>query len=306
MGAPPLLLVGTGAMASLFAARLAAAGVPVVMLGTWKEAIQALKEKGITLIEQNGQEKRYPVQVTDDPSSLPRIRHALVLVKSWQTERAARQLERCLDPEGVALTLQNGMGNYETLSAVLGAERSALGTTTAGAHLLAPGHVRSGGEGNISIGDHERLEPVAELIRSAGLNVDTVPDPSVLLWGKLVINAAINPLTALLRIRNGEILDLPTARTLLASAAREAAAVAAESGVLLPYPDPVEAALSVARRTSSNQSSMLQDIIRCAPTEIDAINGAIVKLGEQFSVPTPVNHTLWLLVKALETQGTRR
>ncbi|RPI88573.1 MAG: 2-dehydropantoate 2-reductase [Chloroflexi bacterium] len=302
-GEPPLLIVGTGAMASLFAARLSAAQVPLIMLGTWKEAIQALQEKGIYLVEQDGQEKNYPVKVVDDPTSLSGIKYALVLVKSWQTKRAVRQVKACLDPKGVAVTIQNGMGNYEILAQVLGAPRAALGTTTAGAYLLAPGRVQSGGEGGVSIGEHNRIGPLSSMLQLAGFTVDIVPDPSVLLWGKLVINAAINPITALLHIPNGEILNIPTARILLASAAREAAAVAAASGVLLPYPDPVEAAVSVARRTSKNQSSMLQDINRCTPTEIDAISGAIVKFGEQSGVPTPVNQTFWLLVKALEKQG---
>lgn len=305
-GAPPLLIVGTGAMASLFAARLSAAQVPLSMLGTWQEGIQALQEKGVTIVEQNGREETYPVNITGDPATLGGIKYALVLVKSWQTRRVARQMKACLDPKGVAVTIQNGMGNYEILAQELGARRAALGTTTAGAYLLAPGRVQSGGEGGVSIGEHNRIGPLSLMLQSAGFTVDIVPDPSVLLWGKLVINAAINPITALLRIPNGDILNIPTARTLLASAAREAAAVAAASGVNLPYPDPVEAAVSVARRTSKNQSSMLQDINRCAPTEIDSISGAIVKLGEQSGIPTPVNQTFWLLVKALEKLGTRQ
>jgi 2-dehydropantoate 2-reductase len=136
-------------------------------------------------------------------------------------------------------------------------------------------------------------------LREAGFNVETVADPDSLLWGKLVINAAINPLTALLRVPNGELLERGTARALMQAAACEAAAVAAAQGIRLPYPDPLAVAESVAQRTATNRSSMFQDIQRGAPTEIDAICGAVVQAGEEVGVPTPVNLTLWQLVKAL-------
>jgi 2-dehydropantoate 2-reductase len=137
------------------------------------------------------------------------------------------------------------------------------------------------------------------MLRQAGFSVEDAPDPDELLWGKLVINAAINPLTALLGVPNGELLQRPTARALLASLAREAAAVAATQGLTLPYPDPIAAAQETARRTAANRSSMLQDVQRGAPTEIDAICGAILRAGEQYGVPTPTNRIVWQLVKAL-------
>jgi 2-dehydropantoate 2-reductase len=239
------------------------------------------------------------VQATSDPAECAGARLAFVLVKSWQTARAARQLAACLAAEGVALTLQNGLGNFEALADTLGPERVALGVTTMGATLLGPGWVRPGGAGPISLGAHERLAPLVALLRQAGFAVETVADPERLLWAKLVINAAINPLTALLRVPNGELLARPQARTLLAATAREAAVVAAALGQDLPYADPVAAAEDVARRTASNRSSMLQDVLRGAPTEIDAICGAIVGAGEARGVAVPVNRTLWLLVRAL-------
>jgi 2-dehydropantoate 2-reductase len=294
-----IILVGTGAMASLFAARLAAAGIKVTLLGTWPEGLEALRTYGVRVLAANGSERAYPVQATADPAACAGARFALVLVKSWQTERAAQQLTRCLATDGLALTLQNGLGNLEKLAQALGQPRVALGVTTAGATLVGPGRVRPGGEGPISIGAHPRLDPLAGLLRSAGFEVELVPEADDLLWSKLVINAAINPLTALLRVPNGALLTRPSARQLLGAAAREAAAVAAALGRRLTYPDPVTTAEAVARRTAVNHSSMLQDVLRAAPTEIDAICGAIVAAGEGCDVPTPVNRTLWLSVKAL-------
>jgi 2-dehydropantoate 2-reductase len=295
----PILIVGTGALACLFAARLGRAGVPVTMLGTWSEGLEALRKHGVRLEGIAGATNAYPVVATADPAECVGARTALVLVKSWQTERAARQLAECLSPQGLALTLQNGLGNREKLVEVLGEQRVALGVTTGGATLLGPGRVRPGGEGTISLGTHPRLGSLASLLRQIGLTVEIVPTSDALLWSKLVINAAINPLTALLRVPNGELLVRPAARTLMAAVATEAAAVAAALGQRLTYQDPVAAAEAVAHRTGSNTSSMLQDVLRGAPTENDAICGSIVAAGEESGVPVPVNRTLWLLVRAL-------
>jgi 2-dehydropantoate 2-reductase len=294
-----LLIVGTGAMACLFAGRISAAGFPVIMLGGWTEGVQTLSARGVTIVEVDEREHNYPVRVTSDPAVLQDVHLGLVLVKSWQTHRAARQISRFLSKDGVILTLQNGIGNREVLAEVLGVQRVALGVTTLGANLIAPGRVQAAGEGVVSLSIHSRLGPMAEKLRAAGFIVENAPDPDALLWGKLVINAAINPLTAMLSVTNGELLTRPTARNLMVALARETAAVAVALGIRLPYPDPVVATESIARRTATNRSSMLQDITRQAPTEIDAICGAIVKAGEQANVPTPVNRTMWQLVKAL-------
>jgi 2-dehydropantoate 2-reductase len=298
-----ILIAGTGAMASLFAARLAAVGTQVTLLGTWREGLEALQNNGVRLIDELGSEWVYPVAVTDDPGQCSGAKQALVLVKSYQTARAARQLQTCLSSDGIALTLQNGLDNYQVMEGSLGEERSAVGTTTAGATLLAPGRVRVGGNGKISIGSHPRTAGLVELLKAAGFEVEVVEDVQALLWDKLVINAAINPLTALLRVPNGELLRRPTARLLMEKAAREAAEVAAAKGIRLHHADAVLAVEEVARRTESNLSSMLRDILRGSPTEIDSINGAIVRAGETAGVPTPINRMLWELISAVEPES---
>jgi 2-dehydropantoate 2-reductase len=294
-----ILIVGTGALASLFAARLTQAGCNVTMLGTWQEGLNALREHGVRLMDANGNEQRFTVQATDDPRQCAGAKYAIVLVKAWQTERAARQLAECLADDGLALTLQNGLGNYETLTRSLGLNRVALGSTTTGATLLGPGSVRPGGEGIISIGQHPAVKELKAALRSAGFNVQVVEDPGSLVWGKLVINAAINPLTALLKVPNGELLERPPARLMLAALAREAAQVAYAENIDLPFDDPVGAAEQVARKTAANHSSMLQDVLRGAPTEIDAICGAIVKAAEKHRLGAPVNWVCWQLVRSM-------
>ncbi|MEW6405556.1 MAG: 2-dehydropantoate 2-reductase [Chloroflexota bacterium] len=328
-----ILLVGTGALATLFAARLSEAGHSIQMLGTWKHGLQALKENGARLVDATGNERAYPVHTADDPREFTGTKHALVLVKSWQTERAARQLKECLAEDGLALTLQNGLGNREILQKYLdvregvqrlptldaaevrparsarGASqrlrtpdlpRVALGTTTTGATLLGPGLVRAGGEGVISIERNQVIGPLEDALRSADFNVQMVDDAQSLIWGKLVINAAINPLTALLQVPNGALLERPAAREVMGALARETAEVAKAERVHLPFSNPVHAAEEVARKTAANHSSMFQDVRRGAPTEIDAICGAVTRRGKKHGIPTPFNHACWKLVQAVQ------
>ncbi len=270
------------------------------MLASWAAGMDALRTQGARLIDETGTERAYPVQVTDDPKRCQGAASALVLVKAWGTERAARWLKTCLAEDGLAVTLQNGLGNRETLARDLGPARVALGVTTTGATLLEPGLVRAAGAGTVSIERHAAIGPIEAALRSSGLTVEIIEDAGSLVWGKLVVNAAINPLTALLRVTNGDLLARQDARALMSELALEAAHVAAAEGVQLPFADPVAAAAAVARATAANRSSMLQDVERGAHTEIDMICGAIAQRGEAHGVPTPVNRICWKLVRALE------
>ena len=299
-----ILIVGSGAMACLFAARLSAAGIPIAMLGSWKEGINAIRQFGVRMIDNDGTLRTFPVQIFSDHSSLKDIPYALALVKSWQTGRTASQLGDCLAQTGLLVTLQNGIGNREQFEQVLGAERVCAGVTTLGATQIKPGMVEPMGEGPIFLSQHSRLTRFIKYLNQAQFQVEISENTEALLWGKLVINAAINPLTALLRIPNGELLERPSAWELLRSAALEAASVAASLGISLPYPDPIAAVEDTAQRTASNFSSMLQDVQRGTPTEIDAICGAVTRTGETTGVSTPVNRTLWHLIRALNQPQT--
>lgn len=294
-----ILLVGTGALSTLFAARLSEAGHHVSMLGTWKDGLYALNQNGARVTDVNGRERAFQVHATDNPGDLSDVKHAIVLVKSWQTKRVAEKLKGILAPDGMVLTLQNGLGNRETLARDLGAGRVALGVTTTGATLLGPGLVKVGGEGIISLEQNQALGPLEAALRSSNFNLQIVQNAQSLVWGKLIINAAINPLTALLQVPNGELLSHPWARKAMSALAREAAEVAQAEHVSLPFSNPIEAVEEVARKTAKNLSSMFQDVRRGAPTEIDAICGAVTKRGEAHGISTPYNRSCWQLVKAM-------
>ena len=294
-----ILIVGTGAMACLFAARLAAVEAEVTMLGSWPEGLAQLRAGGVRLVEEDGAERAFPVRAVDDTAQIPAVDHALVLVKAWATRRAGAQLRECLSPAGVALTLQNGLGNRLALVEALGDGRVALGVTTYGATLLGPGHVRAGGAGSLVVEYHPRLKALVERLKLAGFPVELVNSADSLLWSKLVVNAGINPLGALLRKPNGELLNSPDIRAVMRALAEEAASVARAQGISLIFPDPMAAVQEVARRTAGNFASMYQDVLRGAVTEIDAICGAIVQNGQAYGVPTPYNRAIWQLVRGL-------
>jgi 2-dehydropantoate 2-reductase len=269
------------------------------MLGTWREGLAALQRDGVQVQGADGSYTAYPVQAYSDPAASGECSLALVLVKAWQTEAAARRLAACLAPDGLAISLQNGLGNHEVLAAVLGEARATAGVTTTGASMAAPGIVRPAGEGVVTLETRFDLDAAAGMLSGAGFAVVRTADLASLQWGKLVINAAINPLTAILNLPNGDLLKSPAARSLMAELALETAGVAYASNVKLPYPDPVAMVEKVALATANNVSSMLQDVRRGALTEVDAINGAVASRAASQGLSAPFNWGMWQLVQAL-------
>lgn len=299
-----IAVIGAGAMGSLFGAYLAKAGEAVMVVDIWQEHVAAIRSQGLMLGEPAGDEV-VRLDAMLGTGGLEPVDLVILFVKSAATQAAATDAAALLRPGGRVLTLQNGLGNAEAIAEIVGAERVLAGTTAQGATLLGPGRVRHGGSGETHIGRlsgeadafcHE----VAALLTNAGLPTVVEPDVRSLIWGKLIINTGINALTALLRLRNGQLADLAETRQMLALAVEEAVKVARAAGVQLPYEKPLEKVLAVAVATGQNQSSMLQDVLRGSPTEIAVINGAIVREGERLGVATPVNRTLTLLVQALE------
>jgi 2-dehydropantoate 2-reductase len=291
-----IIIFGTGAMACMFGARLSRVA-QVTLLGTWAEGITAIRERGIRF-DDCGESLNVPVQGEYLGAQVEPTAFAIVLVKSWQTKQIARHIANYLKPDGIAISLQNGLGNLELLG-----NRAFPGATAEGATLLGPGHVRAGGSGTTHI---VAPEWAVELFKNAGFDCRRcgLDEVEGLLWGKLSVSCGINALTALLRVPNGELLKREDAENLMIRAAQECAGVAQARGIRLPFPDPAVRVREVAELTATNQSSMLQDILRGAPTECDAINGAVVREGKRLNVPTPVNEILWHLVRALINQSS--
>lgn len=292
-------IIGTGAMGSLFAAHLAP-HTDVTVLGTWREAVDVMNARGIE-VERDAEHIHVPVRAATNPRQVEGVDYALIAVKAHQTERAARWANRILKTNGTALTLQNGLGNYETLADHVGKRRAAMGVTMQGATLLGAGRVRHAGHGMTTLAatpsTRAALEELAALFSRAGIETHLAHNVQSLMWGKLVVNSAINALSAIYCVPNGWLVENPETRALLSAAAQETANVARALGITLPYTDPVARAIQVATATASNKSSTLQDVLRGAPTELDRINGAVIREGRRLGVPTPVNERLMRVVQ---------
>jgi 2-dehydropantoate 2-reductase len=316
-------IIGAGALGSLIAFYLSA-HADVWLLSRRQEQIDAINRNGLRRELDGVIEIRRP-HAAADPATIGACDMVLVLTKSYATTWAAEQaigLLRTKNQEPrtytsnshgsrfsvlgsrpMVVTLQNGLGNRELLATALGDTYVGQGVTALGATLLGLGQVRHAGQGTTVFGtapDRAGMAALVELFNICGLPAELSDDLDALVWSKLVVNAGINALTALLRVPNGALAESTEARAIMAGAIAEAAAVAQARGTLLPYRDPLAHTLAVAQATSANHSSMLQDVLRGSPTEIDAINGAIAREGLHLGVPTPINSMLAALVHALE------
>ena len=300
-----IAVIGIGAMGTLFAARLSAVA-EVALIGNWPEQLAAL-QKGLTVIAPGGKKTTYRIPAAHNPAEAAPADLVLVLVKSYQTARAAQQAEMLLageSPLNVALTLQNGSGNHEKLEAALGASRALAGVTNQAAMVVEPGITADTGPGAVYLGSVPRqagkTKKIAEVFAGAGFEVQLSGDIRSLVWGKLAVNAGINPLTAILNRPNGYIGENEVTRQLMFRLAHETAEVAAAQDIEMPYADIREHLLEVSCATRNNTSSMLKDVLRQSPTEIDAICGEVVKKGMQYGVPTPVNSIIFNMIKDIE------
>ncbi len=302
-----IAVVGIGAMGCLLGAYLGEVG-DIVLYGHWPEQVAAVSRRGLWLESPDGRRSHYRPRITSDAAEVGRVDVALVAVKSRQTAEAAGAIAGFLKPDGVAITLQNGLNNCATLRGVLGEHRASLGVTSEGATVVGVAAVRHAGHGPTYFGRDEalgaaqlaKLPEVVELFNRAGFDAHLVNHTDGLVWGKLAINAAINPLTALLRVPNGFLIEHEELVAIMSEAAREVAMVAEAQGIELPFDDAAERAMIVAAATAANRSSMLQDILRGAPTEVEAICGAVARIAHELGLSTPVNVRLCRLVRQIE------
>ena len=229
---------------------------------------------------------------------------AVVTTKTPGTAWAAEIAAKILTRDGVALTIQNGLGNYETLVEHVGRERAAVGVIYVGAELVS-GELRATGPGKVELGrpaaakPWAKLDDLGRLLREGGMAVTFVDDAWPAVWRKVVTNAAVNPLTALVRRTNAELLaDAPASRV-ADCLAREVARVATAAGVPIGEDEATKQWRAMAALTGGNRSSMLQDVEAGRPTEIDAICGAVAREGERRGVAAPLNQAMTLLVSSL-------
>ena len=298
------LIIGAGAMGNLFAARLTAAGQAVALFDINEEKVALIRREGLFITEMDGNVSHWQPMVYAHIEDCPKADLCLVMVKTYQTERVLEDLARVLHPGLSVLSLQNGLSGAEILSRLVPEEQLLAGVTYQGALVLSPNQVQHTGNGSIHLGSLSltglaRAEVAARLFRRAGFDAKAEADVSALRWQKLLVNAAINPLTAISGVENGALLDHGPLQTKKEVVLAEGLAVAAACGVQLDGMAVRKQTMDTCRATAKNHSSMLSDVENGRMTEIDAINGVIVRLGEEHGVDVPVNRDLLEAMKRL-------
>lgn len=297
-----IAVVGAGAMGCLYGAKLSQdPNNQVFLVDVRKDHIDAINENGLLMEEEGIYIKYDRVKATSEPRNVGTCDLVILFVKSILTKEAVRSNKEVFGPDTVVLTLQNGLGNIEAIATQIKESSIIAGTTAHGATLLGPGSIKHAGNGKTVIGElsgekTKRLLMIAQVFNQAGLVTDVSDNVMGLVWDKLLINVGINPLTGLTGLCNGDLLKYPELEALLEAAVAEAAEVARAIGIRLHFQDPVAHTKEVCLATASNKSSMLQDLINNRQTEIEMINGAIVKEGYRVGIPTPVNIVLTNLV----------
>jgi len=300
-----ILIIGAGAIGALFAYFLHRSGQQVVMLERNTEKVESIKKGGLHIEGISG-EGIIPVEISSRPSRVGEVDLVMLCVKAYDTEHALLETVPFLHKDTLVLTVQNGLGNVEKIAQAVGWENTLGGITAHGATDLGSGKIRHAGKGETIIGAlsqirRTRAEDIARIFNDAGIETSVTDDVQGMVWSKVVINAAINPLTAILRLKNGELLHYPEVRETMQEIVEEAVAVTKAKGIHLKWLDPVAQTERVCQATEKNYSSMLQDILSHKRTEIDFINGAIVHEGKALGIPAPVNNALTHLVKAIES-----
>ncbi len=298
-----LAILGPGALGCLMAALFWEAGEDVILVDYQADRSARLRQRGIQVHTREGGQRLMKVPIAVAPEVGPRDL-TIVAVKTYQTKTAVQALPALMSQGGLALTLQNGLGNLEEMAQVVGPERLLAGVGLLGVTRQAEGRILYAGRGAIFIGvpvgsrvSGDEVAAVVDIFRRAGLECQAREDVAAVLWEKLVINVGINALTALLRVPNGALLELPHAWEVAVAAAVEAQAVAAAAGLTLSG-DPEVRLRRVCTNTAANRSSMLQDILAGRPTEIEALNVQVSLRGQALGLATPVNDLLTRLVRA--------
>jgi 2-dehydropantoate 2-reductase len=292
-------IVGAGALGTLFGQRLAA-GNEVVLLERKGDVVEAINRDGLKI---DGEARA--ARATSESRELFGVQVLFVFVRATDTLRALRPFANELSPATAIVSLQNGLGNEEAIKTSLGSMISlVIGATTESALTVGAGDAKRIGDGTTVLGSAgaspTTVNRVVQLLVDAGLRASAAYDIRPHLWGKLIANAAINPVAALLDRHNGVVLTDPHAGDVARSLAQEAATVANAMRIPLPFTDPWSYVRTIVEQTAELDNSMLYDLRAGVPTEVDFVNGAVVAAGRRAAVPTPYNETLAALVKARE------
>jgi 2-dehydropantoate 2-reductase len=298
-----ICVIGCGAVGSLFAAHLARAGeAEVWAYDVWKEHIEAIRREGLRL--SGAADFSVRLKATTNAGELPRTDYGIVATKAIHTREAISETAHIFDNASAVVSVQNGVGNEEIIAEHV--RYVIRGTTFPAGHPVGPGHIGYDIKGDTWIGPFEptgtpmsKVEELAGLMTRAGMNTIALADARGAQWMKLIFNASTNPVGALTLLHHGAAARFGPTGELFEDLIAEGEAVARKLGIKL-HGDPRELVRKGASAPGKHKASMLQDVLLKRPTEVDFMNGAIVRWGAKVGAPTPLNNALWQLIKGLE------
>jgi 2-dehydropantoate 2-reductase len=304
-----IVVIGAGAMGASYGGLLARSGHEVAMIDVWEAHVDAINRNGLKLHGVRG-DHTIGLRAQSTPADLDPAEVAIIFVDSNHTDQAAETAAQALSPDGFAITFQNGIGNVETLQAVLGQERVLGGSSMCSAAVRAPGHVVLTHHGPTTLGETDgsergRARRLAEALSASGL--ETKPDRDIMstIWTKFALNCSINAICATAGLRLGEVVRLPALDDFQHRIIDEVLAVTKAKGIRLTDPDLRRTVKDHCFRKFS-KPSMLQHLEAGKRTEIDALNGALVREAKPLDVPVPYNEALVALLKGRELHEWRR
>ncbi len=301
-----IVVVGPGALGCLIAASLKnKTKEDIWLVDHIPGRAKKIAESGIRVEGISGQ-FTVKVNITVDVKAIGACDLVILCVKSYSTEDACKGIKDLVGQHTSILTVQNGIGNVQIMNDHFGPDKIIAGITNHGVTLVSDAHVRHAGRGDTVIGRADgrvlgAVRDIANVLTKAGFETKVSKDIDSVIWGKLVINVGINALTAITRLNNGMLVECPDARQVLRGAVQEAVKVVKRKRIKLAYDDPIQKVESVCKATAANVSSMLQDVLSKKRTEIEFINGAIVRQAKALGIPTPINEVLGNIVKTIET-----
>lgn len=293
-------VMGAGAVGCYYGGMLARAGHRVTLIGR-PQHVEAVGRDGLRMDTQ-GFDERVPVQASTQASAVAGAQLVLFCVKSGDTESAGAEIRPHLAPGAVVLRLQNGVDNAERLRGVLPGHTVAAVVVYVATEMAGPGHLKHHGRGDLVIEPFEGSGELARTLIASGVPTEVSPDVRGALWAKLTINCAYNALSAVAQLPYGGLLKVDGVREVIRDVIAECLAVAAAEGIEVPG-DVAAAARRIGETMPGQYSSTAQDVARGKPSEIDHLNGLVVRRGEALGVPTPANRVLHTMVKLVESTG---
>jgi len=299
-------IVGAGAMGCLFGSFLAKQGEEVWLVDVWKEHVELINEKGLSVMIE-GKSERIPIQATTNTHDVGRCDAVIIATKFRHTRDAVRNALNIIDEETVVITLQNGIGNVETISEFVNKDQIVFGVTTLGSVVKGPGHIEATvtkvGQTylwSVTGEPGKRVKSVIDACNRAGLDFSLTPDVKERIWRKLCLNAGLSVPCAIPRLECGDYIEQPHSLELTRGLVQEIVAVAEHEGVNLDPEEMYENVVNLARQSPNHRTSILMDVVNHRKTEIDCLNGAVVSRARKYGIKVPFNSVISNIIRITE------